>query len=168
MTKSETLNQMDELFSKALNGFMLVLSSDGNMIYLSENVSDYLGISQVRFPVKTKKYFIPMMESRGMENGEEGQNTIPLFDHSALILVPDGYDGSKRVRIQPSVRPRGIAGMPVLETAREHRETCLQFFLTTQVYIDQQRKEGQSKKRLLQGRKHFQRGSFVEPHVVNK
>lgn len=27
MTKSETLNQMDELFSKALNGFMLVLSS---------------------------------------------------------------------------------------------------------------------------------------------
>ncbi|XP_031774103.1 hypoxia-inducible factor 1-alpha isoform X1 [Apis florea] len=47
MTKSETLNQMDELFSKALNGFMLVLSSDGNMIYLSENVSDYLGISQM-------------------------------------------------------------------------------------------------------------------------
>lgn len=59
MTKSETLNQMDELFSKALNGFMLVLSSDGNMIYLSENVSDYLGISQVSFPVKRKKkYFM--------------------------------------------------------------------------------------------------------------
>lgn len=50
VAKSETLNQMDELFSKALNGFMLVLSSDGNMIYLSENVSDYLGVSQVRFP----------------------------------------------------------------------------------------------------------------------
>lgn len=63
MTKSETLNQMDELFSKALNGFMLVLSSDGNMIYLSENVSDYLGISQVCFPVKWEKY-LPMMESR--------------------------------------------------------------------------------------------------------
>lgn len=157
MTKSETLNQMDELFSKALNGFMLVLSSDGNMIYLSENVSDYLGISQVSFPVKRKKKYF-MMESRGMENGEEGQNTIPLFDHSVLILVPDGYDGSKRVRIQPSVRPRGIAGMPVLETAREQRETCLQFFLTAQVYIDQQRKEGQSKKRFLQGRKLFQRG----------
>lgn len=56
MTKSEMLNQMDELFSKALNGFMLVLSSDGNMIYLSENVSDYLGISQVCFfPVERNK-----------------------------------------------------------------------------------------------------------------
>ncbi|OAD54410.1 Hypoxia-inducible factor 1-alpha, partial [Eufriesea mexicana] len=47
LTKSETLNQMDELFSKALNGFMLVLSGDGNMVYLSENVSDYLGVSQM-------------------------------------------------------------------------------------------------------------------------
>ncbi|KAK1133195.1 hypothetical protein K0M31_014549 [Melipona bicolor] len=47
VAKSETLNQMDELFAKALNGFMLVLSSDGNMIYLSENVSDYLGVSQM-------------------------------------------------------------------------------------------------------------------------
>ncbi|CAK9813264.1 Hypoxia-inducible factor 1-alpha [Anthophora quadrimaculata] len=48
LTKSESAsNQMDELFSKALNGFMLVLSSDGNMIYLSENVSDYLGVSQM-------------------------------------------------------------------------------------------------------------------------
>ncbi|XP_015440217.1 PREDICTED: protein similar isoform X1 [Dufourea novaeangliae] len=45
--KSETSNEMDELFSKALNGFMLVLSSDGNIIYLSENVSDYLGVSQM-------------------------------------------------------------------------------------------------------------------------
>ncbi|XP_071868413.1 HIF-1 transcription factor component sima isoform X1 [Bombus fervidus] len=47
LTKSETLNHMDELFSRALNGFMLVLSNDGNMIYLSENVSDYLGVSQM-------------------------------------------------------------------------------------------------------------------------
>ncbi|XP_076756551.1 HIF-1 transcription factor component sima [Xylocopa sonorina] len=47
LAKSETLNQMDEMFSKALNGFMLVLSSDGNIIYLSENVSDYLGVSQM-------------------------------------------------------------------------------------------------------------------------
>jgi len=44
--KSES-PKMDELFPKALNGFMLVLSSDGNMVYLSENVKDYLGVSQV-------------------------------------------------------------------------------------------------------------------------
>nr|XP_012150065.1 PREDICTED: hypoxia-inducible factor 3-alpha isoform X1 [Megachile rotundata] len=47
VAKSESSNQMDQLFSKALNGFMLVLSRDGNMIYLSENVSDYLGVSQM-------------------------------------------------------------------------------------------------------------------------
>ncbi|XP_031848745.2 HIF-1 transcription factor component sima isoform X1 [Nomia melanderi] len=47
LAKSETSTQMDKLFSEALNGFMLVLSSDGNMVYLSENVSDYLGISQM-------------------------------------------------------------------------------------------------------------------------
>ncbi|XP_014477700.1 PREDICTED: protein similar isoform X2 [Dinoponera quadriceps] len=47
MAKSESSTEMDELFPKALNGFMLVLSSDGNMVYLSENVSDYLGVSQM-------------------------------------------------------------------------------------------------------------------------
>ncbi|XP_029661512.1 uncharacterized protein LOC115234518 isoform X2 [Formica exsecta] len=47
LTKSESSAEIDELFPKALNGFMLVLSSDGNMVYLSENVSDYLGVSQM-------------------------------------------------------------------------------------------------------------------------
>ncbi|XP_008554125.1 hypoxia-inducible factor 1-alpha isoform X2 [Microplitis demolitor] len=37
----------DEFFSQALDGFMLVLASNGDMVYLSENVSDYLGISQL-------------------------------------------------------------------------------------------------------------------------
>ena len=50
--------------------------------------------------------------------------------NSFIRPFPDGYDGPKRVRVQPSMRSRGIAGMPVLETAREQRETCLQFFLT--------------------------------------
>ncbi|XP_043254659.1 protein similar-like [Colletes gigas] len=47
LLKSETSSEMHELFSKALNGFMLVLSSDGSMVYLSENVSDYLGVCQL-------------------------------------------------------------------------------------------------------------------------
>lgn len=37
----------EEMFPKALNGFLLILSSNGDMVYLSENVNDYLGISQV-------------------------------------------------------------------------------------------------------------------------
>ncbi|CAL1686613.1 unnamed protein product [Lasius platythorax] len=47
LPKSESSAEMDELFPKALNGFMLVLSGDGNMVYLSENVNDYLGVSQM-------------------------------------------------------------------------------------------------------------------------
>lgn len=47
LAKAESASNFDELFLKALDGFMLVLSNNGDMIYLSENVSDYLGISQV-------------------------------------------------------------------------------------------------------------------------
>ncbi|XP_046815692.1 uncharacterized protein LOC124422817 isoform X1 [Vespa crabro] len=47
VAKTETSVKMDELFPEALNGFMLVLSNDGNMVYLSENVSEYLGVSQM-------------------------------------------------------------------------------------------------------------------------
>ncbi|XP_030765742.1 hypoxia-inducible factor 1-alpha isoform X3 [Sitophilus oryzae] len=37
----------ESVFLKSLEGFVLVLSSEGDFVYLSENVSDYLGISQV-------------------------------------------------------------------------------------------------------------------------
>ena len=32
---------------KALNGFMLVLSKEGDMVYMSEDVDKYLGLSQI-------------------------------------------------------------------------------------------------------------------------
>jgi hypothetical protein len=35
------------LFLRALEGFLLVVSADGDMIFLSENISEYLGITQV-------------------------------------------------------------------------------------------------------------------------
>lgn len=38
----------DGLFLKALEGFLLVVSGDGDIVFLSENVQDYLGLSQVR------------------------------------------------------------------------------------------------------------------------
>ena len=41
--------------------------------------------------------------------------------------------------------------MPVLEATREQRQAHVQFLPATQVHADQQRKEGQSEKRLLQG-----------------
>ncbi|XP_074104966.1 HIF-1 transcription factor component sima isoform X1 [Cotesia typhae] len=46
-TKIESTIETDEFFPQALDGFMLVIASNGDMVYLSENVSDYLGISQL-------------------------------------------------------------------------------------------------------------------------
>lgn len=44
-TKSDCEN--DPLVMSAMEGFLLVLSSDGDMVFLSENVQDYLGLNQV-------------------------------------------------------------------------------------------------------------------------
>lgn len=33
---------------QALDGFMLVISSDGRILYTSESISNYLGLRQVR------------------------------------------------------------------------------------------------------------------------
>jgi hypothetical protein len=43
--KSESVN--DPFFLRALEGFLLVVSADGDMIFLSENINEYLGITQV-------------------------------------------------------------------------------------------------------------------------
>ncbi|XP_057337355.1 hypoxia-inducible factor 1-alpha isoform X2 [Microplitis mediator] len=47
LAKIESTIEGDEFFPQALDGFMLVLASNGDMVYLSENVSEYLGISQL-------------------------------------------------------------------------------------------------------------------------
>lgn len=41
------LTEDDSMFLKSLEGFIMVVSPDGDFVYLSENVSDYLGIAQV-------------------------------------------------------------------------------------------------------------------------
>lgn len=39
--------QLNSSYLKALEGFLMVLSEDGDIIYLSENVSKCLGLAQV-------------------------------------------------------------------------------------------------------------------------
>lgn len=39
--------QLNGSYLKALDGFLMVLSEDGDMIYLSENISKCLGLAQV-------------------------------------------------------------------------------------------------------------------------
>lgn len=38
---------LDACYLKALEGFVMVLTAEGDMAYLSENVSKHLGLSQV-------------------------------------------------------------------------------------------------------------------------
>ena len=40
--------QMDGLYLKSLEGFITVVTSDGDMIFLSENISKFMGLTQVR------------------------------------------------------------------------------------------------------------------------
>uniref|UniRef100_A0A8C3A0B2 Hypoxia-inducible factor 1-alpha n=1 Tax=Cyclopterus lumpus TaxID=8103 RepID=A0A8C3A0B2_CYCLU len=62
MTEDETEleSQLNGSYLKALEGFLLVLSEDGDMIYLSENVNKCLGLAQVDHAENS---------SRLMENG---------------------------------------------------------------------------------------------------
>lgn len=39
--------QLNSSYLKALDGFLMVLSEDGDIIYLSENVNKCLGLAQV-------------------------------------------------------------------------------------------------------------------------
>ncbi|XP_019404911.1 PREDICTED: endothelial PAS domain-containing protein 1 [Crocodylus porosus] len=43
----ETNQQMDNLYLKALEGFIAVVTQDGDMIFLSENINKYMGLTQV-------------------------------------------------------------------------------------------------------------------------
>ncbi|CAI5771129.1 PAS domain-containing 1 isoform X1 [Podarcis lilfordi] len=46
-SKIEPDQQMDNLYLKALEGFITVITQDGDMIFLSENISKYMGLTQV-------------------------------------------------------------------------------------------------------------------------
>lgn len=46
-TETETEKQMDALYLKALEGFIMMATQDGDIIFLSENISKYMGLTQV-------------------------------------------------------------------------------------------------------------------------
>lgn len=46
--EDQLLNNIDEnVVMKALDGFLIMLSTDGDVIYVSENIHEYIGIHQV-------------------------------------------------------------------------------------------------------------------------
>lgn len=40
--------EASELLKQTMDGFLLVLSNEGDVIYVSENIIDYLGITKVK------------------------------------------------------------------------------------------------------------------------
>ncbi|XP_043109463.1 endothelial PAS domain-containing protein 1 isoform X3 [Puntigrus tetrazona] len=46
-TQSKDDSQMDSLYLKSLEGFVAVVTSDGDIIFLSENVTKFMGLTQV-------------------------------------------------------------------------------------------------------------------------
>uniref|UniRef100_A0A667Y1Q9 Endothelial PAS domain protein 1b n=2 Tax=Myripristis murdjan TaxID=586833 RepID=A0A667Y1Q9_9TELE len=46
-SECEEDRQMDSLYLKSLEGFITVVTSDGDMIFLSENISKFMGLTQV-------------------------------------------------------------------------------------------------------------------------
>lgn len=50
--ESELDSQLNGFYLKALEGFLMVLSEDGDMVYLSENVNKSMGLTQVKEKIK--------------------------------------------------------------------------------------------------------------------
>ena len=46
-SEADADQQMDNLYLKALEGFIAVVTQDGDMIFLSENISKFMGLTQV-------------------------------------------------------------------------------------------------------------------------
>lgn len=62
----QQLNNIDEnVVMKALDGFLIVLSADGDVIYVSETIHEYIGIQQVCRQLKIKYLF---NDTQKMEN----------------------------------------------------------------------------------------------------
>lgn len=53
-TEKEEEDPTDAFYQQALAGFVLVLNEDGDMVFLSDNVSKFIGITQVSAAIKVE------------------------------------------------------------------------------------------------------------------
>lgn len=51
--ESSEASEEADMYLNILEGFLMVLSSDGDMIFLSDNVSKHMGLTQVRTQTRT-------------------------------------------------------------------------------------------------------------------
>ncbi|KAI1897863.1 hypothetical protein AGOR_G00087640 [Albula goreensis] len=64
-SESDMDSQLNGFYLKALEGFLMVLSEDGDMVYLSENVSKCMGLSQLDLTGQSNR---PFKERQGTEH----------------------------------------------------------------------------------------------------
>jgi hypothetical protein len=84
MLYEDKCSMADSCWLKALGGMLLALSSEGDIIYLTENVTQQLGFHQV----KMKLFHFSLK--------------LSSFDLVNFAIV--GFDWEKRFRLLPSVR----------------------------------------------------------------
>ncbi|EMP27091.1 Hypoxia-inducible factor 3-alpha [Chelonia mydas] len=108
--------QVDACYLKALDGFVMVLTEEGDMAYLSENVSKHLGLTQVsvgfskKKDVKTERSFSLHMKSTLTSRGR----TVNLKSATWKVLHCAGHLRSYTpVREGPEEGEEGYAEPPL-------------------------------------------------------
>jgi hypothetical protein len=85
---------LDACYLKALEGFVMVLTAEGDMAYLSENVSKHLGLSQVSHT--------PTGDGGGSGGGEGV--TVVVFPHN----LSSSFKGRGKRGILPDRRSKCV------------------------------------------------------------
>ncbi len=50
MPSTSLEKKLNQQYLKALEGFLMIIADEGDIMYLSENISKYLGLTQVCLP----------------------------------------------------------------------------------------------------------------------
>nr|XP_033810720.1 hypoxia-inducible factor 3-alpha isoform X2 [Geotrypetes seraphini] len=91
--KSETDQQMDSFYLRALDGFLMVLNDDGDMIYLSENVNKHLGLTQLELIGQNIYDFIhpqdqeELQDMLSLRNGLSKKEEVIQTEHSISLRM---------------------------------------------------------------------------------
>ncbi|XP_055943399.1 hypoxia-inducible factor 1-alpha-like isoform X1 [Argiope bruennichi] len=103
-SKKEELSTIDSFSSSHLDGFILVLSEEGDVIYLSENVEQFIGISQVEMLGQSVYEFSHPCDHDEIKTILTAK--VPLKEDGS---TPEGDYFSIFVRMKSTIKTRGRA-----------------------------------------------------------
>ncbi|KAK1333100.1 hypothetical protein QTO34_006635 [Cnephaeus nilssonii] len=113
-SEAEADQQMDNLYLKALEGFIAVVTQDGDMIFLSENISKFMGLTQVELTGHSIFDFTHPCDHEEIRENlslKDAQWLCPPFLTQALVLGRKSKDMSTErdffMRMKCTVTNRG-------------------------------------------------------------